>query len=342
MGNCSLSSSCEVVETNLSINDFELQTILGSGSFGKVWKALNRKNKQFVAVKVVSKLLILQQCTVSQVINEKNILSQIENPFLVNLRGAFQDNYNLYLCLDLMSGGDLRYHLNKKKRFSESQTKFIVACIFTALDYLHQQGIIHRDLKPENLVFDKFGYIRLTDFGMAGIWRPNKLENICGTVGYIAPEMFLYKQDGIGVDYFALGVVAYECMLGRRPYESEDIKEWKDTVNLKQVQIKRHDLPVDWSKAGADFINKLIQLKPEDRLGTSDPKQIMKHPWFNNFNWDMLISKEMIPPFSPNKRIGYSDFQKGKLSKGKLLNLDILNTIQSQFIGYNYIPKKYN
>ncbi|CAD8048856.1 unnamed protein product [Paramecium primaurelia] len=342
MGNCSFSNSCEVVESNISIKDFDLLKILGSGSSGKVWKALNRTNKQLVAIKVMSKLLILKQGIVSLVINEKNILSQIKNPFIVNLNAAFQDNYNLYLCLDLMSGGDLRYHLNKKKQFSESQTKFFIACIFISLDYLHQQGIIHRDLKPENLVFDKQGYIRLTDFGMAGIWRPNSLDYVCGSIGYIAPEMILQKQHGIGVDYFALGIIAYECMLGKRPYEANDLKQMKDLLLSQQIQLKRSELPIEWSIEAGDFVNRLIKLNAEDRLGTNDPQEVMNHPWFKNFDWNKLISKQMNPPYVPKKSIGYSNYQKCKQSKQKLINIDILNSNQQKFAGYHFNPKKNN
>lgn len=117
--------------------------------------------------------------------NEKKLLSQLKHPFLVNMIASFQDRDTLYLVMDLMPGGDLRYHIGKKRRFSEDQTKFFVACIFLGLEYLHNNNIIHRDIKPENLVLDERGYVRITDLGIA---RYLKEENSCdtsGTPGYM-------------------------------------------------------------------------------------------------------------------------------------------------------------
>ena len=110
---------------------------------------------------------------------------------------------------------------------------FFAACIIIALEYLHSQGIIHRDLKPENLVFDSEGYLRLTDLGIARIWRPDNSADTSGTPGYMAPEVLCRQNHGIAVDYFALGVIVYECMLGRRPYVGKSRQEIRDNVLAK-------------------------------------------------------------------------------------------------------------
>jgi serine/threonine kinase 32/serum/glucocorticoid-regulated kinase 2 len=117
--------------------------------------------------------------------------------------------------LDLLSGGDLRYHISRNRRFSEEQTRFFIACIILSLEYIHNKSIIHRDIKPENLVFDDRGYLRVTDFGIARIWNPDNSKETSGTPGYMAPEVMCRQNHGVAVDYFAIGVIAYECMIGR-------------------------------------------------------------------------------------------------------------------------------
>lgn len=102
---------------------------------------------------------------------------------------AFQDRDNLYLVMDLLSGGDLRYHISRHRKFSEEQTKFFICCMIVALEYVHGKSILHRDIKPENLVFDDQGYLRVTDFGIARIWNPDNSKETSGTPGYMAPEV---------------------------------------------------------------------------------------------------------------------------------------------------------
>jgi len=128
---------------------------------------------------------------------------------------AFQDRENLYLVLDMLSGGDLRYHVARHRKFSEEQTRFFIASIVYSLEYIHNKSIIHRDIKPENLVFDEKGYLRVTDFGIARIWNPDNAKETSGTPGYMAPEVMCRQNHGVAVDYFAVGVIGYECMMGR-------------------------------------------------------------------------------------------------------------------------------
>lgn len=136
----------------------------------------------------------------------------------MNIHYAFQDRENLYLVIDLLTGGDLRFHIGKMRRFSENQSKFFIASLLLALSYLHEHGIIHRDIKPENLVLDCDGYIRLTDLGIARVNKGNNAGDTSGTPGYMAPEVMCRMDHSVVSDYFAVGVIAYELMLGRRPY----------------------------------------------------------------------------------------------------------------------------
>jgi len=130
--------------------------------------------------------------------------------------------------MDLLLGGDLRYHIARKRKFNEDVTKFFIACLIHALEAVHGVGIIHRDIKPENLVFDNQGYLRLTDFGVASMLRPDNSIETSGTPGYMAPEVMCRKNHGIAADYFAVGVIAFECMQGRRPYIGKSRREIKE------------------------------------------------------------------------------------------------------------------
>ena len=147
--------------------------------------------------------------------NERKLLSELKHPFIVNMVYAFQDRINLYLIMDYMPGGDLRFQIGRVEKFPEHIVKFFVCSIILSLKYLHENHIIHRDIKPENLIFDSKGYLRLTDMGVARIDSPRNQEDTSGTPGYMAPEVITRDQHSFPVDFFALGVIAYECMLGR-------------------------------------------------------------------------------------------------------------------------------
>lgn len=166
----------------------------------------------------MEKAKIIAKKSVNSVMNERNLLSLLYHPFIVNMLYSFQDRENQYIVIDLKEGGDLRYHLGKKRTFNEEQTKFLVACIFVSLEFLHKNGIIHRDLKPENLVFDSSGYLQLTDFGIARHMKPENYQDTSGTPGYMAPEVMCRQNHSYAVDYYALGVIIFENIMGKRPY----------------------------------------------------------------------------------------------------------------------------
>ena len=149
---------------------------------------------------------------------------------------SFQDYDNLYLIMDLLSGGDLRYHLSHKKpqTFNEIQTKFFISNIIIALEYIHSQKIIHRDVKPENLVLDINGYARLTDFGIAIVNKKENSKESSGTTGYMAPEVILLQGHSYPADFFALGVIGYEFMFGHRPYSGKNRKQIRDFILDRQ------------------------------------------------------------------------------------------------------------
>lgn len=278
-------------------SDFIFHHCIGKGGFGRVWKVEMKKTKQMFAMKEMLKFRIVSKRSVYSVMSERRLLSILKHPFLVNMQYAFQDRDNLYLVMDLMTGGDLRFHLGRVRRFSEEETRFFVACIVTGLEYLHVNGIIHRDIKPENLVFDNKGYLRITDFGIAKVLNPENFRDTSGTPGYMAPEVMCRQNHGIEVDYFALGVLTFEFMTGRRPFVGRNRKEIKDSIMSRQIQLKRSDVPPGWSMESVDFVNKLIQRKADQRLGFNGPSEVKNHQWLRDFQWKKLLEKSIDAPY---------------------------------------------
>ena len=148
-------------------------------------------------------------------------------------------------------------------------------------------------------MIDSKGYVRITDFGIARIWCPENSKDTSGTPGYMAPEVMCRQNHGVGVDYFALGVILFEIMLGRRPYVGRDRKEIRDQILSRQVQVRMNDIPSGWSIEAADFINKLIQRKTGKRLGVKGALEVKAHPWLSDFNWDALYIGAMPSPYIP-------------------------------------------
>ena len=246
------------------------------------------------------KVKVIDRRSEFSIISERNLLSKLKHPFIVNMHFAFQDFSKLYLVLDLLTGGDLRYHIGKKKTFTEQETKFFISNLILSLEYIHNQKVIHRDIKPENLVLDSNGYVRLTDFGVAKINEEDNSSETSGTPGYMAPEVILVQNHSYPSDFFALGVIGFEFMLGYRPYLGRSRKEIREKIISSQAKIKKEDLPEDWGSDAADFINSLLQRKPIKRLGYNNISEIKEHPWMKDINWELLYKKELKAPFLPS------------------------------------------
>ena len=146
------------------------------------------------------------------------------------------------------------------------------------LEYVHLNGILHRDIKPENIVMDKEGYLHITDFGVARIWNPENSSDTSGTPGYMAPEVLCRQNHGIAVDYYALGIITYELMLVKRPYNGKNRKDIREQILSRQVIVTPAE--TSWSREAIDFINLLIQRKPVNRLGLNGSQDVKNHPWF--------------------------------------------------------------
>lgn len=215
----------------------------------------------------MSKAKIIDRKSERSILYERELLSKLKNQFIVNMIYAFQDYDNLYLVMDLLTGGDLRYHISRYKRFSEDQTsnilliilEFLTACLIQGLEYIHSNKVIHRDIKPENLVLDDKGYLRITDFGVAKmLTNKDNSSETSGTPGYMSPEVMCAQNHSCPVDLYAVGVIGYEFMNGVRPYVGKSRKEIKELILAKQVQIQFNNIPDGWSEASVDFINRVI------------------------------------------------------------------------------------
>ena len=169
---------------------FVYEKLIAKSQFGQVWVVKKLPSMQKMVMKISEKTKIFKSRSVETVLNEKTLMSQLMNPFTINMCYAFQDEAMLYLVSEFYAGGDLSYHLHyKRKRFTEVQGKFIIACILQSLEFMHSNSVMHRDVSPSNLVFDANGYVRLIDFGYARVWQALNSSDASGTPGYMAPEI---------------------------------------------------------------------------------------------------------------------------------------------------------
>ncbi len=271
---------------------------IGKGGFGRVWKVMHKKTKKIFAMKEMSKAKIYIRKSINSISKEREFLSKLNYPFLSNMHYAFQTQTHLYIILDYLSGGDLRYHICKKNIFSEKETKFLISNIILSLEYIHSNHIIHRDIKPENLVFDSKGYLHLTDFGIASEhYEKDILINSSGTPGYMAPEVLIKKPHSFEVDFYALGIIIFELVYGKRPYNGKTRKEIRDQVISREVKLKNCNLPLNWDENLIDFINGLLKRKIKNRLGHNGISEIKNHPFLNDVNWEEIEKMNLQSPF---------------------------------------------
>ena len=329
-------------------NMFEFNYIIGKGGFGKVWRVKYKKTKEIFALKEMSKRKIIDKKSVKSINNERVFLSKLHHPFLVNMHFAFQDQDNLYLVIDILNGGDLRFHCSRYRIFSEEQTRFFIACLVHTLAYIHKNNVMHRDIKPENIILDDKGYLHITDFGIAKENNEDNSSETSGTPGYMAPEVMKGLGHSFSVDYFAIGIIGYEFMLGKRPYNGKNRKEIKEQMFTIQAKIERNEIAKGWSLESRDFINKLLRRKPEQRLGSVDGIQELKeHYWLKYYPWKELENRTLPGPFIPEKRDNFDKkYCEGidKISENTKLRYEEIaksNSYKTAFINF-YFNKEDN
>ncbi|KAF9334061.1 hypothetical protein BG006_002773 [Podila minutissima] len=196
-----------------------------------------RETGKVYALKYISKAQVIKMDAVRNILRERQILETLDHAFVANMRFAFQDDEYMYMCMDLMMGGDLRFHTNRKS-FGEDVVRFWIAEMSSAINHLHSLGIVHRDIKPDNVLLDANGHAHLTDFNIGCKLTEEKpvLTSQSGTVAYMAPEVFKGAGYGTSVDWWAMGVVFYECIYGHRPFQTESITDLKMAICNQTIE----------------------------------------------------------------------------------------------------------
>jgi serine/threonine protein kinase len=245
-------------------------------------------------MKVLDKCRIEKQNIYKYVFTERNIMVSINNPFIVKLYYSFQSNEKLFLILEYCPNGDLSKQLKLQKRFSEEKAKFYICEIILALGELHKNDIIYRDLKPDNIVIDKDGHVLLTDFGLSreGVYDKNIAKSFCGSIAYLAPEMLNRRGHGKAVDWYLLGVIFYEMLVGVPPFFTPNQEEIFRNIIQNEVYI-----PSFVSKKAQKLIKLLLKKNPEQRLGAKkDMDELKENEYFSDIDWDKVYNKKCKPP----------------------------------------------
>lgn len=247
------------------------------------------------AMKVLRKSEIVRLKQVEHINSERAILERIRHPFIVELYSTYQDNLNVYMLLSYVPGGELFSHLRRAGRFSADVTRFYLASIILAIENLHSRNIIYRDLKPENLLLDRAGYLRIADFGFAKIVE-DRTFTLCGTPEYLAPEIVLSQGHGKAVDYWALGILAFEMLAGYPPFFDDHPLGIYEKILRNEVAFPAH---IDMY--AKDLIRGLLTTDRSKRLGNlrGGAKDIMEHAWFSGVDWGSLERKEIGAPIVP-------------------------------------------
>ncbi|XP_019379683.1 PREDICTED: ribosomal protein S6 kinase alpha-3 isoform X4 [Gavialis gangeticus] len=281
-------------------SQFELLKVLGQGSFGKVFlvkKISGSDARQLYAMKVLRKATLKVRDRVRTKM-ERDILVEVNHPFIVKLHYAFQTEGKLYLILDFLRGGDLFTRLSKEVMFTEEDVKFYLAELALALDHLHSLGIIYRDLKPENILLDEEGHIKLTDFGLSkeSIDHEKKAYSFCGTVEYMAPEVVNRRGHTQSADWWSFGVLMFEMLTGTLPFQGKDRKE-----TMTMILKAKLGMPQFLSPEAQSLLRMLFKRNPANRLGAGPDgvEEIKRHPFFSTIDWNKLYRREIHPPFKP-------------------------------------------
>lgn len=291
----------EASKPKVKISDLREVSTLGTGTFGRVKLMQHKQTGEPYAMKVLQKAQVIAYKQQKNVMNEKNVMVEADHPFILKLVTTFKDRYCLYMLLELVLGGELFTYLHGGdiEYLSSGHARFYTACVLQAFMYIHEKHIAYRDLKPENLMIDAEGYIKVVDFGFAKVVQ-GRTYTLCGTPEYLSPELVLGKGHNQGVDYWALGVLIYEMVVGYSPFA--------DHVNANQVVICRNIVnnQVKWpgrvdEPALRDIVEKLLTKQPAQRLGMGKrgAQDIADHPWFDGLDWLRLLRKELPAPWLP-------------------------------------------
>lgn len=222
-------------------------------------------------------------------------LSQDRHPFIVNMAASFQDPCYVYMVIECVIGGEFFSHLRNAVKFTTETAKFFAAHVVMIFEHLHSKDIIYRDLKPENLLLDKEGYLKITDFGFAKVVS-FKTYTLCGTPEYIAPEVLLNKGHGKGVDWWTLGILLYEMLVGDPPFLDEDPMGIYQQILTGKVRFTR-----SYDKSAKSLTKKLLTSDQTRRYGClkQGSLDLKLHKFFADMNWEALLARQLDAPIKP-------------------------------------------
>ncbi|XP_056234923.1 microtubule-associated serine/threonine-protein kinase 2 isoform X7 [Seriola aureovittata] len=304
--------------------DFENIKLISNGAYGAVFLVRHKETRQRFAMKKINKQNLMLRNQIQQAFVERDILTFAENPFVVSMFCSFETRRHLCMVMEYVEGGDCATLLKNIGALPVDMARMYFAETVLALEYLHNYGIVHRDLKPDNLLITSMGHIKLTDFGLSKIGLMSLTTNlyeghiekdtrefldkqVCGTPEYIAPEVILRQGYGKPVDWWAMGVILYEFLVGCAPFFGDTPEELFGQVISDEIIWPEEDeaLPQE----AQDLISKLLRQNPLERLGTGSAFEVKQHPFFTELDWNSLLRQkaEFIPQLESEDDTSYFD-----------------------------------
>ncbi|KAL7637144.1 UNVERIFIED_CONTAM: hypothetical protein RMT77_011856 [Armadillidium vulgare] len=285
---------------SMGLEQFRLISVLGRGHFGKVILGQYKTTGEYFAIKALKKGDIIVRDEVESLLAEKRIFevaNSVRHPFLVNLFSCFQTESHVCFVMEYAAGGDLMMHIHADV-FDEPRAVFYAACVVLGLQYLHDNKIIYRDLKLDNLLLDTEGYVKIADFGLCkeGMGYGDRTGTFCGTPEFLAPEVLTETSYTRAVDWWGLGVLIFEMLVGESPFPGDDEEEVFDSIVNDEVRYPRF-----LSIEAVAIMRKLLRKHPDRRLGASekDAEDVKKQQFFRSVAWDDLLRRKIKPPFVP-------------------------------------------
>lgn len=280
-----------------TLSDLDLLETIGVGTFGRVRLCRFKENPgPLLAIKMMKKSVLVRYRQVTHVKSEKDIALRVRAPFLTETRAVFQTEKMICMVSEYVAGGELFRRIRTEGRLSESAARFYASEVTLSLEYLHSLSILYRDIKPENILIDRSGHIKLVDFGFAKVVT-NKTFTLCGTPEYLAPEVIERKGQTKAVDWWTLGVLVYEMLVGHPPFEDQN------PYHLYEKIIRgSYEIPSYVSAAATDLIRGLLHPDSAKRLGdsTAEAGSVRNHVWFSGVDFEAVQQKAVTPPWRPS------------------------------------------
>uniref|UniRef100_A0A8C0ZK70 non-specific serine/threonine protein kinase n=1 Tax=Cyanistes caeruleus TaxID=156563 RepID=A0A8C0ZK70_CYACU len=316
--------TCEVSVVPPAASRPSTSVLMSGRSSRAVYLVRHRETRQRFALKKINKQNLILRNQIQQVFVERDILTFAENPFVVSMFCSFETKRHLCMVMEYVEGGDCATLLKNMGPLPVDMAKMYFAETVLALEYLHNYGIVHRDLKPDNLLITSMGHIKLTDFGLSKIGLMNMTTNlyeghmekdtrefmdkqVCGTPEYIAPEVILIQGYGKPVDWWAMGIILYEFLVGCVPFFGDTPEELFGQVISDEIMWPEGDeaLPAD----AQDLITRLLRQCPLERLGTGGAHEVKHHSFFLHLDWNGLLRQkaEFIPQLESEDDTSYFD-----------------------------------